>query len=124
MADKLIENFRTSLRVSLPFVVPPPTESLLIYILNYCSSLGEVLSHTNLSFPTMYMPHKITFLVLSSIISFLIFKFTLSFIENSGRRHEENYLDLNNLPDDFSKDGNKQPLEEGSSSGMHTMKKP
>ncbi|EOA34360.1 hypothetical protein CARUB_v10021883mg [Capsella rubella] len=37
-------------------------------------------------------------------------------------RHEENYLDLNNLPDDFSKDGNKQAHEEGSSSGQRKKK--
>ncbi|XP_010415467.1 PREDICTED: zinc finger protein JAGGED-like [Camelina sativa] len=37
-------------------------------------------------------------------------------------RHEENYLDLNNLPDDSSKDGNKQALEEGSSSGQRKKK--
>ncbi|KAG2312828.1 hypothetical protein Bca52824_024385 [Brassica carinata] len=38
------------------------------------------------------------------------------------RRHEDNYLDLNNLPDDFTKDGNKQALEEGSSSGQRKKK--
>ncbi|KAG5409703.1 hypothetical protein IGI04_006022, partial [Brassica rapa subsp. trilocularis] len=37
-------------------------------------------------------------------------------------RHEENYLDLNNLPDDFTKDSNKQALEEGSSSGQRKKK--
>ncbi|ESQ28421.1 hypothetical protein EUTSA_v10019033mg [Eutrema salsugineum] len=37
-------------------------------------------------------------------------------------RHEENYLDLNNLPDDISRDANKQALEEGSSSGQRKKK--
>ncbi|CAN8243921.1 unnamed protein product [Cochlearia groenlandica] len=37
-----------------------------------------------------------------------------------GGRHEENYLDLNNLPEDFS--SNKQSLEEGSSSGQRKKK--
>ncbi|CAF2063151.1 unnamed protein product [Brassica oleracea var. botrytis] len=64
--------------------------SPIIYILNYSSSWREVLSHANLSFPTM--------------------------------RNEDNYLDLNNLPDDFSRDGNKQTLEEGSSSGQRKKK--
>ncbi|CAF2138861.1 unnamed protein product, partial [Brassica rapa] len=43
-------------------------------------------------------------------------------IDFFGRRHEENYLDLNNLPDDFTKDSNKQALEEGSSSGQRKKK--
>ncbi|CAN6802655.1 unnamed protein product, partial [Brassica oleracea] len=43
-------------------------------------------------------------------------------IEFFGRRHEENYLDLNNLPVDFTKDSNKQALEEGSSSGQRKKK--
>ncbi|KAL1223294.1 Zinc finger protein JAGGED [Cardamine amara subsp. amara] len=38
-------------------------------------------------------------------------------------RHEENFLDLNNLPDEFSKDVNKQALEEGSSSSGQRKKK-
>lgn len=65
----------------------------------------------------MYMPHKTTFLIISFI--FLIFKLTLLFIEFFfGRRNEDNYLDLNNLPVDSTRDGNKQTLEEGSSSGI------
>lgn len=105
----------------------PQTESLVIYILNYYSSSGEVLSHANLTFPTMYIPHKTQNHFLNYISSdFLIFKLTLSFFIDFffGRRNEDNYLDLNNLPDDFSRDGNKQALEEGSSSSMHTMKNP
>ncbi|CAA7058150.1 unnamed protein product [Microthlaspi erraticum] len=40
-----------------------------------------------------------------------------------GRRHEENYLDLNNLPEDISRDGNKQAPEEGGSSSGQRKKK-
>ncbi|KAF8052615.1 hypothetical protein N665_1533s0001 [Sinapis alba] len=37
-------------------------------------------------------------------------------------RNEDNYLDLNNLPVDSSRDSNKQTLEEGSSSGQRKKK--
>ncbi|XP_010551262.1 PREDICTED: zinc finger protein JAGGED [Tarenaya hassleriana] len=37
-------------------------------------------------------------------------------------RNEENHLDLNNLPDDFSRDGIRQTFEEGSSSGQRKKK--